>query len=145
MESLLTTEYHDQIEDMALSMLSGAESQDVMIKRMCKSIVSLAACGKVILIGRGASCLTRGFKKGIHLRLIAPLDVRIRRMMSMMHVSQKEAEKLTLERDKARERLVRTYFNRRVEDPLLYDVVWNTGEVAISLIAKQVVHWVHDR
>jgi cytidylate kinase len=98
--------------------------------------------GRVILLGRGGACLTHGFPGGVHIRLTAPKPVRVQRMRALLNLSEKEALRMMEERDRSRAALVRRYFDKDINDPLLYDAVWNTEEVSIDAIAQTVLRWV---
>jgi cytidylate kinase len=89
----------------------------------------------VIIVGRAGASLTRHLPGGLHLRLVASLPARVRRMMAVKDVSEKEARRAVAERDRARADLVESYFHRDINDPLLYDMVWNTETMAPDVIA----------
>ena len=112
---------------------------------MFRTIFSFATVGKVVLVGRGAACLTRDLPLGIHVRLVAPLSVRIRRMRDYLRLTESHAAALVAEQDKARARLIKTYFGRQIDDPLLYDTVWNTESVSVATIAATIVRLVQYR
>jgi len=145
MSTLVSSEYRSQIEDMVSEMIAGTPPQDVVIKKMFRMIRTLATFGKVVLVGRGASILTRRLPLGIHVRLIAPLSTRVNRMMHLLGASEAEAKKTVQEQDKGRARLIDTFFNKNIEDPLLYDVVWNTDTVSIDEIARILVSMVKQK
>ncbi len=144
-DSLLAAEYHSEIEDILKELLLGYSSQDAVMRRMFHLIRNLATFGRVILVGRGAFCLTRDLPMGIHIRLVAPMPGRIRRIMSRMHLDEKKARELILEQDKAREKLVKVYFGKNIEDPLLYDAVWNTDTVSQETLARLTVSMIKEK
>lgn len=144
-ESLLAAEYHSEIEDILKELLLGYSSQDAVNRRMFHLIRNLATFGRVILVGRGAACLTRDLPMGIHVRLVAPLAGRIRRMRMLMRRDEREARELVLEQDKAREKLVKVYFGKNIEDSLLYDAVWNTDTVSMETLARLVVSMIKEK
>lgn len=106
-----------------------------MVAHLFKVIRALAARGKVIIVGRAGVCLTRQLPGGFHLRLVSPLPTRVRRVMAALSISDKEARRAILQRDRARASLVKNYFLRDIDDPLLYDMVWNTETIAPKAIA----------
>ena len=99
---------------------------------MFKTIRKMAALGKVIIVGRGAVCLTRALPYGIHVRLVAPDRCRIRRMMEHLHLPEREAGEVVARMDNSRARLLKTYFSTDIRDPQLYDVTWNTDSVSLD-------------
>jgi len=49
------------------------------------------------------------------------------------------------EQDKGRSRLIKNFFNRNIDDPLLYDTLWNTDTVCIEEIARLLVGMIKDK
>ncbi len=139
MQKLLASEYHSQIEDMIEEMIAGDSPQDTVVKRMFKIIRTLATFGKVIVIGRAGGCVTRDLPLGIHIRLIASLPSRIKRIMLRHNMDEKHAKQFILEQDKSRKNLVKKFFNRDIADPLLYDMVFNTDKMLVEDIGHSIV------
>ncbi|HXV28018.1 MAG TPA: cytidylate kinase-like family protein [bacterium] len=142
---LLSFEYRSQIEDMMAEMIVGNSPQDIIFKKIFQIIRNLAGYGKVILVGRGSSCLTRELPQGIHVRLVAPLPIRIKRIMKVKNFTEAKAKDFIHEQDKSRQRLVKTFFNCDIENPLLYDIVWNTARVPTEEIARLLLGMIKER
>ncbi len=139
LEPLLKFEYRSQIEDMMEEIIVGTTPQDVVNKKVLHLMRTLAAFGKVILVGRGGVCITRHLPLGVHVRLVAPLEARIRKMSNLLELTYEKAKEFVFEQDKSRARFLKTYFGRDIADPLLYDAVWNTGTVPLDQIAQSVL------
>jgi len=43
------------------------------------------------------------------------------------------------------QRFLKIFFSRDIDDPLLYDVVWNTGRVEMREISESVIQLVQHR
>lgn len=136
LRGLAEEEFASDIQDMVSSWIGGLSPQSVVVSHLFKVIRGLAQQGKVIIVGRAGACLTRLFPRGVHLRLMAPLDVRVRRVRTALGCAEKEARRVVADRDRARAALVKTYFRRDIDDPLLYDMVWNTDTVPVEVIAS---------
>ena len=144
-ESLKRTEYHSYAEDFLSQLIHGGASQDLVVKKMFHLMRTFALHGKVILVGRGSSFLTRDLPLGIHVRLEASMESRVKRMMSALHMTEKKAHEAVEEKDKAKAELVKTFFHKDIRDVLLYDIVWNTDRVPISEIAKLLIEMIRDK
>lgn len=144
-ESLRRTEYHSHAEDVISQLLCGSLSQDHVIKKMFHLMRTFALHGKVIFVGRGSPFLTRDLPMGIHVRLEAPMESRIQRMMSALRLDEKKAREIILEKDKAKAELVKTYFHKDIHDLLLYDIVWNTARVPLEEIADILVGMIRKK
>ena len=46
------------------------------------------------------------------------------------------------EQDWNRARFVEKTYGRKIDDPLLYDGIWNTERIPVDLLAKAAVDWV---
>ena len=138
-ESLHATEYHSHAEDFISQFIYGGSSQDVVIKKMFHLMRTFALHGKVIFVGRGSTFLTRDLPLGIHVRLEASMESRIKRMAPEFGPDEKNVRRVIEEKDKAKAELVKTFFHKEINDPLLYDVRWNTDRVSIDEIADLLI------
>ena len=105
-----------------------------------KMICSAYEHGNVIIIGRGGQVVLAGKPKVLHVRIIAPLETRIKRWQAREGYVYEDARKIVLKRDHAHIDFVRRYFNADLADPSLYDLVINTEKFtttqAVELIAR---------
>ncbi|MFA3784167.1 AAA family ATPase [Melioribacteraceae bacterium 4301-Me] len=116
-----------------------------LIKRISKTIMSLAEIGNLIIVGRGANIITANLKNTFHLRLIAPLDFRIENAMKLYKLDRKKAEAFIKKEDEARRNFIKTYFHKNIEDPFLYHAIINTNLLKSDEIAEMIGHCVIKR
>jgi cytidylate kinase len=98
----------------------------------------LAARGDVLIVGRGGSRFLRDHPRALHVRLVAPMPVRVRRVMEHRWLRQEPARKLIAESDAQRRRFYQDYFGADWPDPLEYHLTVNTGRLgptAVDLLA----------
>jgi cytidylate kinase len=98
----------------------------------------LAGAGDVILVGRGGSRLLRDDPRAMHIRLVAAMEVRVRRVMEYRWVRESIAKKLVAESDAQRRSFYESYFGADWCSPLEYHVTANSGRlgpVAVDLLA----------
>lgn len=114
-----------------------------LVHKTADTILRLAQLGKVIVIGRGANVITRKLDYVFHVRLVGSLESRVKHMQQLTGLSQPEALELVGREDLGRKRYLKKYFNRNIDDPLLYHLVINTDlvshEEAAHLIARAVL------
>lgn len=139
MKSLLAEEYHSKIEEFVLGLLGKRTDQALVMRKLFETIRALAMVGKVIIVGRGGSQVAKGLGIGIHVRLIAPEPVRVRHMSKLLGLSEEEARKAVQKQDRDRARLLKESFYIDIDDPLQYDVTWNTNTVSSEAIAQGIV------
>jgi hypothetical protein len=58
LDALLTEELHSEVEDVVNSLIGGYTPQSQVVIEIFNTI-KMATLGKVIIVGRGAVCLTR--------------------------------------------------------------------------------------
>jgi len=108
-------------------------------------VKSLAERGHVLLVGRGGNRFLKDFPGAFHLRLVAPPDVRVRRVMEYRWVNESRARQLIAQSDAQRGRFCASYFGADWADPLEYHLTVNTGwlgPAAIELAACAAErHW----
>jgi len=97
----------------------------VELGEMPRLILTLAARGRVILVGRGAGYLLPR-DTTLHVRVVAPLQDRIAYMAQHLRRTSDEAADQVRERDDQRADFLIATFNRRAGDLHDYDLVVNS-------------------
>jgi len=139
MSSLLAEEYRTKTDEFLRQMLGSSIDQDMLMLHVFQVVSAVASIGKAIIVGRAGSEVTRDMKHGLALRLIAPEETRIPRVMAHYDLDEKAARLEARRIDTARARLLKAHFRVDIDDPTRYDTVWNTGRVSVELIADSVV------
>lgn len=98
---------------------------NVELGEMPRLILSLAARGGVILVGRGAGFLLPS-ETTLHVRVIAPLEDRIAYMTQYLRHTRETAASYVRDRDEQRAEFLMKTFNRRSSDLHDYDMVLNS-------------------
>ena len=78
----------------------------------------LAERGDVILVGRGGNCFLRDDPRAFHVRLVAPMPVRVRRVMEYRWVRESVAKKLDCRERRPTPQLLRKLLRRRLGQPV---------------------------
>jgi cytidylate kinase len=89
----------------------------------------LAERGNVLLVGRGGSRFLRDLPEALHVRLVAPPEVRIRRVMEHRWLREAQARKLIAQTDTQRRNFYQSYFGADWSDLLEYHVTANSGRL----------------
>ncbi len=139
LRELETEEFNGPVEDFMVEVLGQRTSQFEIYRRLFAIMRRLASVGKVILIGRGGACVTRNLPGGIHIRLTAPLELRVERMRAWLGVSESEAVEEIRRQDLSRRRMLSQIFGKDVRDPEIYEQVYDTGAASIDAIADECV------
>jgi cytidylate kinase len=121
-----------QISDILGELLGLQPSSLTLIHKTSETILHLAQIGNAIIVGRGASVITRGLKGGFHVRLVGPLKKRVQRVIERSKVPMHQAEEMIAKWDKGRKKYIKDHFNKDDEDPLLYDLIINTDYISFD-------------
>ncbi|MGI9592133.1 MAG: AAA family ATPase [Myxococcota bacterium] len=138
---LITESFRTRSEDL-VSVMLGKSFQDDVQQRISVTLRNLALAGKAILIGRNGVAITRDLAPGIHIRLIAARESRVRHMMGGFEISEEKAGRWVDDQDRARAKMMKSRFRQDIEDPLRYDATWNTDYVPLEAIARWAVDMV---
>lgn len=114
-------------------------------RRVSDAILQFASLGCVIFAGRAAHLITRSSPGGFHLRLVASMEARIKRLRELQNCSRQTAENILRDTDHARRRYVQINFEREIDDPHTYDMVLNTDHIEPATAAHLVLRAMQDR
>jgi cytidylate kinase len=95
-------------------------------------LTDYARKGKVILVGRGGQVLLRDLPGVLHLRMIAPFEVRLRRFMEQEKTDEKQAARVLRRSDRDSAGFIHSFFDMDWDDPALYDLVINTQKISVD-------------
>ncbi|MEI6788179.1 MAG: cytidylate kinase-like family protein [bacterium] len=142
---LVAEKYKSQFNDFVESLFTGQSEMYLLQRTTFKVVRMLALIGKVIMVGRGGSLVTADLHQGIHIRLVAPEGHRIVWMMKRFKLNKEDARSGIERQDAERRKLIKLFFQRDIEDPLLYDMVWNTGKVGLDVITRSTIELIKQR
>lgn len=92
----------------------------------------------LIVVGHGTQCAFADRPGTFHVRIVAPLDARARRLTPRLGCDPGRATTDAQRVDGDRGRYVQRYYQRDWRDPLLYDLQLNTGRIAVDEAAELV-------
>ena len=104
---------------------------DQYLQHLMKIIGTIGRHGRVVIIGRGANFVLPADKR-LSIRIIAPLEERIRNVSKELGITVEEARLRVIKIESDRRAFVRKYFNADIRDPLNYDLVINTGNLSLD-------------
>lgn len=139
MDDLLAERFDSEGKQLMDGLMTGRPDQYLQYRRMFQVMRMLATLGKVILVGRAGPMVTHGMPGGVHIRLMAQENTRIRWVEHKMKIDREAARTLVHQQDADRRRLVQTFFDKDIDDPLVYDAVWNTDQAGLHEISQSVI------
>ncbi|RMF94102.1 MAG: cytidylate kinase-like family protein [Candidatus Schekmanbacteria bacterium] len=112
---------------------------DIFREMIESFLCELVEKSNAVVVGRGAQCILKDYTNVLHVRIVAPLDYRIKRAIEEKKISEKEAKNTILEIDKRRQTYIRHSYGVDWNDPTLYHLVINTGRIDIESAADLIV------
>jgi cytidylate kinase len=94
-------------------------------------IEELARDDKVVIVGRGGQAVLQGWPNTLHVRVISPLDVRVKRLAGQHGIPAEAALAQIRTSDRRRKQFVEHAYHVNWSDPTLYDLVLNTGSLDV--------------
>ncbi len=118
--------------------------QEHYLQYLRQVVLTLGHHGDVVILGRGAQYLLPA-QSALRVRVVAPLELRVRRLAERDQVPLLEAETHILKFDASRADFIRKCFQRDPNSPLDYDLIINTGEIRLETAAELVLLALRDK
>lgn len=107
-------------------------------------LLDFARKGNVILYGRGGQDLMKGCKNVLRLRFTADFEERAERFAEREWIDPDLARSMIRRSDHQRGGFIHFYFDRTWDDPLGYDLTFNTSRLSQDSIVESIVACVKD-
>jgi cytidylate kinase len=98
-----------------------------------QSVISyLGKSGNVVIVGRGGQVILKDIKDALHVKVIAPFEVRVKRIMESQGCRENKAFWFIRDRDKAITQYLQRFFGIEWIDNTLYHLVINSGKMDVE-------------
>ena len=112
---------------------------------MQQVVRAAAANGHVVIVGRGGQFILAQRRDVLHVRVVAPLEVRVAYVMRREEPNRDAARTRVQEKDRARDRNMQTQFHQKPDSPDLYDLVVNTAVLDLDRIVDLICLALEDK
>jgi len=113
---------------------------DTRYLQALESVVrELAQSQSLVIYGRGAQFILRDYPQALHVQVVAPLEMRVKRLMQDLKLDQETAKQEIARFDNSSRQFIKRYFRAELEDPVYYDLVINTEHLSFQAAASIVV------
>lgn len=144
-KGILSGEKRSHLSEILHSIENHAYLSDSLVrKKIAEFIESAAKRGHVIIVGRAGAIITARIPDGLHVRLVAPLDWRIRSIMNQRNIDRKTAKKWIEDTDERRRRLLEEFSGKPFSE-LLFDLVLNNAAIHDEEIAEMIAGLINKR
>ncbi len=122
-------------QSTAASALNKAQSQALV-----ESALQMAyRHDNLVIVGRGGQVVLKDQPDVLHVRIEAPVAVRVKRLQTRQQISAALAQARISEHDRASAGYLRHFYKVDWSDPLLYHLVINTGNLELEAAARLIV------
>ena len=132
------------LNDAVETLLGLHPSSWTLVEHTTQTIRRLAMMGNVILIGRGSNIISAHLPHVFSVRLVAPLQERVRQVEQYYRVKPAKAAQMVQDLDEGRRRYVRQYFRTDIDDPLQYHLTINTARTGFEKAARVIANLVME-
>jgi cytidylate kinase len=108
------------------------------LHHLTRVIGTIGIFGNVIIVERGANFVLPK-EKIFRVRIIAPIELRIKYFMEDRGYTKAEAEQHVVKTENNRKAFVRKYFNADIADPMHYDMIINTEKISMSAATESII------
>lgn len=132
------THLHEVTTAFSVDKVYDADDQEV-IDTVRDVILRIAEVGNFIIVGRAAGSIARDISQKLSIKLQAPLDWRINRIMQVSNMTKSEAQAYVIEIDRQRELFVE-HMNGQKMNSCDFDLIFNYATMQDDYIVDAVIN-----
>ncbi|UCH60120.1 MAG: cytidylate kinase-like family protein [Anaerolineales bacterium] len=106
------------------------KSRQAYLLSVSELMREVADKGRAIIVGRAGQFILKDYPEVYHFRVIAPADVRARRISLIKEIPLECAQAQINTSDEMRYRYLKRYYGANLNDPELYDLIINTAQIS---------------
>jgi cytidylate kinase len=136
----LSREILERVDEKPPSYITAEDRLHAAYLNMLELILlDCAKKGNVIIYGRGGQDLLKGMANVLRVRFVAPFDERVENFAEREWIDPDLARELIRKSDHQRGGFIHFYFDRNWNDPLGYDLVFNSGRLSRTAIVESII------
>lgn len=121
-------------------LITPVHNEQLPYNEACQRVIAGAvATGQSVIVGRGSQVVLAERRDVFHVRIVAPLELRIRYVMNREGLDRAAAQERIRLKDQDRRRYLQAQFHCHPADPLLYDIVANTAVLDLDSVADLII------
>lgn len=112
--------------------LSPGTQEQIYHEALCRVVETAANTGNAVIVGRAGQVILAKRRDILHVRIVAPFEQRVRYVMQREGLDEANARARIQQKDRDRTRYLQAQYHRDVNDPVLYDLVLNSGVIDLA-------------
>jgi len=133
----------DGVQGIYLPMWQMPLDNNRYVEALSSFLTELSQGRSAVIFGRGGQYILKNHPQSLHVSVIAPLNLRVQRVMKCMKLSETAAKHLISRDDNSAHEFGKRYFNTEMDDPNQYDLTLNTERYSFDEAASLVVMALH--
>ncbi len=118
----------------------GPSLDDARYVKVLGSVIrNLAKESSVVIRGRGSQFFLKDFPGVLHILVVAPLELRIKRVMESYGIGEEAAREKISRYDGNRREFIKKYFKADLENPAYYDLTVNTSHISYESASALII------
>lgn len=116
------------------------ERRLILVEMLNKTIIALARHGNMVIVGRGGFAVLEGLADVLHVRVQAPLQLRIRRAIEQPSIAEpSRGEMLVAENDRIQKAFIESIYGVKWDSAKNFDLVIDTGKISPDMASEWLV------
>jgi len=129
------------LDDMLSTLSPRWHNERDHFQLLAQQIVALASGGNVIIVGIGAAIVTQSMKNCLHFRIFASQEFKTASVAARTGVSRAEALEMIEKRQHAREKFIRDFLNRDINNIQFYHLLFNNDRNSSTAMAETMANY----
>jgi cytidylate kinase len=137
-EHFFKSESYKFLVDIMASFSKPYASDDLIKRTVTKVVKTYAEQGNVIIVGRAGFAITKDIPRSLHIKLIAPLNWRIKSVAKRYNLTEQEAKKRIEDTGNKRDSFVKLFYGKEHDDSVFH-LVLNRDKLSVDEIVEQIM------
>jgi|SRR6185369_9436774 len=130
------------LDDMISSFSPKWKNEKDDFQLLAHKIVSIAAGGNAIIVGLGGAVITQSLKNCYHFRVFGSEEFKVHSVARRARITPSEALVMLEKRQKAREKFVRDFLDRDINDIHYFHLLFNNDRSSPELMAEAMAAYI---
>ncbi len=113
--------------------------QVAVYRKLAEVVRMLAINGHVVIVGRAGNAITKDMPYGMHVRVVAPMEWKVERLVQLNSISKQKARELIKEKTEDREGYLKQFVQFDPRNSHNYDLIINNAHYSIENTAMMII------
>ncbi len=111
---------------------SDAFLEEDYVSALSKVMKEILTSGSAVILGRGGSQILKEDRNVFHIRVVADIEDRVKRIMAEQSIEEEKARSLISQKDESASKFIYDFFGEEVSDHKHYHLIINTSKIPLD-------------